>query len=530
MQNTTEPGHKDNAIAMVQKKNNFSRWYSEILKRAEILDVRYPVKGVYVWYPYGYKIRNIVYGFLRSLLDKEHEEVQFPLFIPKEELMREKEHIKGFENEVFWVTKGGSTELESPFALRPTSETAIYPVFRIWIRSHRDLPLLIYQIVNTFRYETKHTRPLIRLREITSFKEAHTVHATRADAEEQVKKAVTLYKSFFDHLAVPYVITKRPRWDKFPGADYSIAFDALMPDGRTMQIGTIHLLGESFAKTFDIKYEDKDGSLKFVNQTCYGISERCIAAVIAIHGDDHGLVLPPTVAPIQVVIVPIVFSNKGKSKPGSNDSSGPGFDSVEKACVTVYEELKRAGIRSFIDDSVERPGAKYYRWEMKGVPLRIEIGPRDLEKNSCEFVRRDKHDPDPEQKKKRIQIPFSKVVSEVTRGLGDIQDSIHEAAKDALYSNIFYIYNHQSEENMGMEMDELKRKVEDGTSIGIVSLFLCNSEICGHELEDQLGVSVLGEPVYENTTMAETGERKKSTGRCVICTKDAKRAYIARAY
>lgn len=523
MRNKAEPEHKDDAIAMVQKENNFSGWYSEILKRAEILDVRYPVKGVYVWYPYGYKLRNLVYGFLRSLLDKEHEEVQFPLFIPKEELMREKEHIKGFEDEVFWVTKGGSTEMEIPLALRPTSETAIYPVFKVWIRSHRDLPLRIYQIVNTFRYETKHTRPLIRLREITSFKEAHTVHATRADAEEQVKKAVALYKSFFDRLAVPYVITKRPAWDKFPGADYSIAFDALMPDRRTMQIGTIHLLGESFAKTFDIKYEDKDGSLKFVNQTCYGISERCVAAVIAIHGDDHGLVLPPAVAPIQVVIVPIVFSSKGKDK----------GKSVEEACVTVYEELKRAGIRSFIDNSEERPGAKYYRWEMKGVPLRIEIGPRDLENNSCEFVRRDERDQ--KQEKKRIQIPFSDVVSEATRRLGAIQDSIHEAAKDALYSHI-YIYNHKSEENMemememGMEMEELKRKVEDGTGIGIVSVFLCNSERCGQELEDQLGVSVLGEQVYENATGAETGGKKKSKGRCVVCRKEAKRAYIARTY
>jgi len=523
---------------MVQKENNFSRWYSEILKHAEILDTRYPVKGVYVWYPYGYKIRNLVYGFLRSLLDKEHEEVQFPLFIPKEELMKETEHIKGFEDEVFWVTKGGSTELEIPLALRPTSEAAIYPVFKVWIRSHRDLPLRIYQIVNTFRYETKHTRPLIRLREITSFKEAHTVHARRVDAEEQVKKAVVLYKSFFDRLAVPYVVTERPAWDKFPGADYSIAFDALMPDGRTMQIGTIHLLGERFARTFNIKYEDKDGSLKFVNQTCYGISERCVAAVIAIHGDDHGLVLPPAVAPIQVVIVPILFSREGngsdkgngKSKRGSNESSSPGLDRdpVEEACITLYEELKRAGIRSFIDNSEERPGAKYYRWEMKGVPLRIEIGPRDLEKNSCEFVRRDVYDL--REKNKRIQIQLSDVVSEVTRILGAIQESIHEAAKDALYSKIHYIYNHKSDEKIEMEIDELKRKVEDGTGIGILSLFLCNSERCGQELEDQLGVSILGEPVYENAIEVDRGETKKGTGRCLVCRKEAKRVYIARAY
>ncbi len=496
--------HKAENQTIVQKKDNFSEWYGEILKRAEILDIRYPVKGVYVWYPYGYKVRNLVYGILRTLLDKEHEEVLFPLLIPKDELMKEKEHIKGFEDEVFWVTKGGSTDLDIPLALRPTSETAIYPVFIVWIRSHRDLPLRIYQIVNTFRYETKHTRPLIRLREITSFKEAHTAHATRADAEAQVKKAVALYKSFFDQLAVPYVITRRPEWDKFPGAEYSIPFDTLMPDGRTMQIGTIHLLGESFARTFDIKYEDENGSLKFVNQTCYGISERCVASVIAIHGDDHGLVLPPTVAPIQVVIVPIVFSRKA----GRSNNGG---EAVEEACVKVHEELKEAGIRASVDNSEDRPGAKYYRWEMKGVPLRIEIGPRDLKSNNCEFVRRDNT--------KRTHVPLSDVVPEVKRTLEGIQGDIHEAAKETLHANIYKsdgAGNNKREE----KMEELRRKAEHG----IVSLFLCDSERCGQELEDQLGVSVLGEAVYE------TEEEEKSEGKCVICSRKAKRVCVARAY
>ena len=490
---------------VLQKEDNFSEWYSEILKRAEILDIRYPVKGVYVWYPYGYKIRNLVYGILRSLLDNEHEEVQFPLFIPKDELMKEKEHIKGFEDEVFWVTKGGSTELEIPLALRPTSETAIYPVFKVWIRSHRDLPLRIYQIVNTFRYETKHTRPLIRLREITSFKEAHTAHVSHEDAEEQVKKAVALYKSFFDQLAIPYVITQRPDWDKFPGAEYSIAFDTLMPDGRTLQIGTIHLLGESFARTFDIKYEDMNGSLQFVNQTCYGISERCVASVIAIHGDDHGLVLPPKVAPIQVVIVPIVFSSKEESNKGGT--------SVEKACVTVYEELKSAGIRAFLDDSEDRPGAKYYRWEMKGVPLRIEIGPRDLKTNSCEFVRRDNP--------KRIHVPLNEVAPEVKRTLEEIQGRIHDAAKETLHANIYKSEDNGAGNDKSEEkMEELRRKAEQG----IMSLFLCDSERCGQELEEQLGVSVLGAAAYES----EDGE--KSEGACMICSRKAKRVYVARAY
>ncbi|MBN1762337.1 MAG: proline--tRNA ligase [Methanomicrobia archaeon] len=498
---------KEEAQTVIQKEGNFSEWYGEILKRAEILDIRYPVKGVYVWYPYGYKLRNLVYSILRSLLNEEHDEVKFPLLIPKDELMKEKEHIKGFEEEVFWVTRGGSTELDIPLALRPTSETAIYPVFKVWIRSHRDLPIRIYQVVNTFRYETKHTRPLIRLREITSFKEAHTAHATLADAEEQVKKAMTLYKSFFDQLAVPYVITRRPDWDKFPGAEYSIAFDTVMPDGRTLQIGTIHLLGESFARTFDIKYEDKDGSLQFVNQTCYGISERCVASVIAIHGDDHGLVLPPQVAPIQVVIVPILFSRKAG---GSENGGNP----VEDACIVVYEESKKAGIRAFLDDSEDRPGAKFYRWEMRGVPLRIELGPRDLKSKSCEFVMRSDGS--------RKHVPLRDVVPEVQRTLEEIQMSIHDDANEALRTSI-YTYDENSRGNESSEetMAELKRKTERG----IVSLFLCGSEECGQAIEEQLGVSVLGEAV--NGTIEE---REKGECNCVICSRPAKRVYVARAY
>ncbi len=488
---------KEDTKTIIPKAQNFSEWYGEILRRAEILDVRYPIKGVYVWFPYGYKVRNLVYGILRSLLDEEHDEVQFPMLIPEDELLKEKEHIKGFEEEVFWVTRGGSTELEIPFALRPTSETAMYPIFKVWIRSHADLPLRIYQIVNTFRYETKHTRPLIRLREITAFKEAHTAHATRADAEAQVETAVALYKNFFDQLAVPYLITRRPQWDKFPGAAYSIAFDTIMPDGRTLQIGTIHLLGESFARTFDIKFEDKDGSLQYVNQTCYGISERCVASVIGIHGDDHGLVLPPAVAPIQVVIVPIVFSRKAEK---NNDQGG----SVQTACTAVRDQLEQAGIRVVLDDSDERPGAKYYHWEMRGVPLRLELGPRDLKNESCVLVRRN-------DAAKR-QVPLNSLVPAVQQTLAEIQTSIREAARERLHAQIY------STE----DPDALRTKAEQG----VAAVFLCENEQCGQKLEELLGVSVLGEPVSN----AATAENETGKGPCVICAQPGKRVYVARAY
>ncbi|MBU4607658.1 MAG: proline--tRNA ligase, partial [Methanobacterium sp.] len=222
---------------------NFSEWFHDILEEAEIIDSRYPVKGMHVWLPHGFQLRKEILNILKNILDRDHEEVLFPLLIPEGELAKEGIHVKGFEDEVYWITHGGLTELNQKLALRPTSETAMYPMFALWVRSHTDLPLKVYQTVNTFRYETKHTRPLIRVREITTFTEAHTVHSTRSEAEEQVEKAIEIYKEYFDTLALPYVITRRPVWDKFPGADYTMAFDTIMPDGKSLQIGTVHNLG-----------------------------------------------------------------------------------------------------------------------------------------------------------------------------------------------------------------------------------------------------------------------------------------------
>ena len=355
----------ESTVTALPAKENFSEWYNDVLWRAEIMDVRYPVKGLYVWYPHGFSLRRSTYAILRELMDREHEETLFPLLIPEDQFMKEAEHIKGFEEEVYWVTHGGLTPLDVKLALRPTSETAIYPMYALWVRSHADLPLKLYQIVNTFRYETKHTRPLIRLREITSFKEAHTVHATWEEAKEQVETAISLYSEFYDRICVPIIFSKRPDWDKFPGADYTMAADAIMPDGRTLQVGTCHHLGDNFSKTFDLSYEDENGERKLAHQTCYGISERCIAAMISIHGDDKGLVLPPEVAPVQVVIVPIIMKKNAET--------------VIAAAKELEKEIKAAGLRVKIDARELRPGAKYYHWEMRGVPLRIEIGQRDID-------------------------------------------------------------------------------------------------------------------------------------------------------
>lgn len=467
-------------------KEEFSAWYNDLLWRAEIMDVRYPVKGVYVWYPFGFSIRKLTYAILRQLLDKDHQETLFPLLIPENEFMKEAEHIKGFEEEVFWVTHGGLTELDVKLALRPTSETAIYPMYALWVRSHADLPLKLYQIVNTFRYETKHTRPLIRLREITSFKEAHTVHATWDEAAAQVEDALALYTTFYQHLCVPIIISRRPEWDKFPGADYTMAVDTVMPDGKTLQIGTVHHLGDHFSRTFDITYENQNGEQQLAYQTCYGISERCIAALISMHGDDNGLILPPEVAPVQVVVVPIIV---GKRR-----------DEVLTAARTIRDQLEAANLRVKLDERDIRPGAKYYHWEMRGVPLRVELGPRDIDNGVVTAVTRSKE---------KSTIPVASLVEGVQGLLEQVRNSLATTADQHLASHLKQVET----------MDDLKSAIDDGVAL----VHWCGDKACADQIEEQTDASVLGTGVRSSLV-------GKTEGRCLVCGRAGTTTLIGRSY
>ena len=468
------------------QKEDFSRWYNEILWRAEIMDVRYPVKGLYVWYPHGFAIRKRAYGILRDLMDREHAETMFPLLIPKTEFMKEATHIKGFEDEVYWVTHGGRNELEVPLALRPTSETAIYPMYSLWIRSHTDLPLKLYQVVNTFRYETKHTRPLIRLREITSFKEAHTVHATREEAAAQVEVALELYQEFYDDLKVPVIVSRRPDWDRFPGADYTIAVDTIMPDGKTLQIGTVHMLGDHFSTTYDITYEDANGERQYAYQTCYGISERSIAAIISVHGDDKGLVLPPEVAPIQVVVVPIIV---GKRR-----------DEVLSAAGELKEELSAAGFIVKVDDRDMRPGAKYYHWEMRGIPVRVEIGPRDIDANTVIAVTRDGE---------KTKLDRRGAVEGISSVLAGFRARIRETAKQAMAGRI----------TAAATLEETALAVKDGVAV----VHWCGSQECAEKIETAVDASILGTDIRSDLITI-------SDGPCVACGGRGTSTLVARTY
>ncbi|RLI00045.1 proline--tRNA ligase [Candidatus Bathyarchaeota archaeon] len=454
----------------------FGEWFRNVLLNAEIMDYRYPIKGCGVWLPYGFKLRKNVLKILRELLDSTgHEEVQFPLLIPETSLAKESRHVRSFEDECFWVTHGGSTPLKVRYALRPTSETAINPMLKLWIRSHRDLPVAIYQIVNVFRYETKATRPLIRMREVTTFKEAHTAHATAEEAEKQVEKAVSVYKRFFDSIGVPYLISKRPEWDKFAGAEYSIAFDMICPDGRVLQIGTVHNLGQNFSKAFDVTYETVDGGREYVYQTCYGISERAIASIVIAHGDDNGLVLPYDVAPIQVVVIPIPY--KGKEEP------------INEAVRDVVRKLEAAGIRVELDDREDlTPGSKFYYWELRGVPIRVEVGPRDVERGEVTVVRRDTLE--------RSGCKLDAVVEKVVETAKQMTADLSKRAWEWMRKHIHYVDSLEEAEKLIKERE------------GVIQLFWCGSEDCGREIEERVDARVLGVP------MDESLERE---GSCVVC-------------
>jgi prolyl-tRNA synthetase len=464
---------------------NFDEWFHDILEKANITDSRYPIKGMAIWMPYGFQIRKHTMNIIKKLLDKDHEEVLFPMLIPETELAKEGIHVKGFEDEVYWITKGGQTELNEQLALRPTSETAMYPMYALWIRSHIDLPIKYYQIVNTFRYETKQTRPLIRVREITTFKEAHTAHATKEESDEQIQDFIEIYKEFFDDLGIPYLISKRPEWDKFPGADYTMAFDVIMPNGKTLQIGTIHNLGQTFAKTFDITFEDKDGEHKLVYQTCAGVSDRVIASVISIHGEEKGLRLPPKVSPNQVTIIPIIFK-KGKEE-------------VLSKCAEIKAQLEDKGIRVNIDDRDIRPGKKFFDWELKGTPLKLELGPRDLENNITIAMRRDEGE--------KIELTLDDSLAD------NVLDLLDKTSENLSASAWKFQDEHIKFAN---NLDEISELIQSGN---VVKIYWCGDEEVGKQIEEETGYDILG--IQEEV----------SEGKCIATGKDAKYvALIAKTY
>lgn len=464
----------------MKKEENFSEWYNEIVELAGLTDKRYPIKGMNVWPAYGWKIMQHIDSFIRQELDAtNHDEVCFPLLIPETEFKKEKDHIKGFDAEVYWVTHAGLNPLDIRLVIRPTSETAMYPMFALWVRSHSDLPLKIYQLVNTFRYETKQTRAFIRVREIHFF-ESHTCHEDEADAQRQVEEDFVILENIMKRLALPYLLLKRTEWDKFPGAYYTVGIDTYMPSGRSLQLGSIHHYRENFSRPFDIKYEDAEGNQKFVHQTTYGMSERLLGAVVGVHGDDKGLVLPPDLAPVQIVIVPIVA--KGN------------LEEINQKARELRDELKAAGVRVQVDESDERPGAKFYKWELKGVPLRLELGARDIEKGVVAFARRDTGE--------KGSLPRGDVADKVKGILASIALDMRTKAQKRMDESITTIHS----------MENVPEKW--------VRFGWCGSEECGRKVEETTELKILGTPYT----------KEEFHGKCLGCGKETDTVvYAARA-
>jgi prolyl-tRNA synthetase len=467
----------------MKKVENFSEWYNDIVEKANLCDKRYPVKGMNIWTPYGWKVMRLIDEMMREEMERtNHDEIYFPMLISEDQFAKEADHIKGFGDDVYWVTHAGQNPLDVKLLLRPTSETAMYPTFALWVRSHADLPLKIYQIVNVFRYETKQTRAFMRVREIHFF-ESHTCHTDFEDAERQIKQNLEIMENLSKKLCMPYLALQRPDWDKFAGAHYTIGVDALMPTGRTLQVGGIHQYKENFAVPYEIKYEDESGEHQYVHQTTYGMSERLVGAVVALHGDDKGLILPPEIAPFQVVIVPIP----------TKESRDETYD----ACRELETELKKTGLRVHLDMRELRPGNKFFDWEIKGVPLRLELGKRDMEKGVVTIVRRDTGE--------KAEVERAGLEAKVKATLGNIASNLLEKAKEKLKENI-----------------TPAKTIEEARDVkGVAKINWCGEEPCGLEIEEQTDMNVLG-------TLAD-GETPD--GNCIRCSKPGKIVtYLGRSY
>ncbi|MGP8077165.1 MAG: proline--tRNA ligase [Thermoplasmata archaeon] len=442
-------------VELPDKRTSFIDWYLAVVEAADLSDKRYGVKGMNVWTPYGFLARRHLDGVIvREAEASGAQGVEFPALIPATEFAKEKEHIKGFDAQVYWVTKGGLSDLDVPLVLRPTSETAMYPIFALWVRSHKDLPLAVYQIVNTFRYETKTTRPFVRVREIHFFEE-HTCQADEERATERVATNLAAFRRMAASFGLPYLAIRRPDWDKFAGAHYSVAFDIPIGEARTLQIGSVHHYRENFSVPYGIRYEAPDGSQRPVHQTTFGLSERLLGAIVAVHGDSKGVVFPTEIAPYEVVVVPIPSSDSGPA--------------VERTAEEVAERLRRAGRRVHLDRGDERPGAKYYRWELKGVPLRLEVGKREAEGRRATAV---------DRLGTKSIVRLDALETEVGERLAAFDRAIRDAA-DLKFREAFSVAAH---------LDELPK------SDRVRLVGWCGSAACGHEVETAIDGALLGTP------------------------------------
>ncbi|XP_015875925.1 proline--tRNA ligase, cytoplasmic [Ziziphus jujuba] len=392
-----------------KKDENFGEWYSEVVLKGELIEY-HPISGCYVLRPWTMSIWNAMKKFFDAEIEKLGiVDAKFPLFVNSDDLRREKDHIDGFAPEVAWVTKTGKSDLEVPIAIRPTSETVMYPYFSKWVREHHDLPLKLNQWCNVVRWEFSNPTPFIRSREF-DWQEGHTAFATKEEADADVEEILELYRRIYEeYLAVPVIKGKKSELEKFSGGLYTTTVEAFIPNtGRGIQGATSHSLGQNFAKVFNINFQNEKGEKAMVWQNSWAFSTRTIGVMVMVHGDDKGLVLPPKVASAQVIVVPVPYKDADSRE-------------IFHACTSTVNTLKKAGIRVLADFRDYSPGWKYSHWEMKGVPLRIEIGPKDLRNGQVRVVCRDNS--------AKIDVPVANLVEQVNQLLATIQQRLFEVAK-----------------------------------------------------------------------------------------------------
>jgi prolyl-tRNA synthetase len=472
---------------IASREKNFSQWYVDVVRKAELADYT-TIKGCMVIRPYGYGLwENMQAGLDRRIKETGHKNAYFPLFIPESLLKKEAEHVEGFAPEVAWVTHGGSQKLEERLAVRPTSEAVICSLYSKWVKSWRDLPILLNQWVNIVRWE-KVTRLFLRTTEFL-WQEGHTAHKTEQEAEEETLKILNqVYRDYIEKdLAIPVIVGRKTEKEKFAGALHTYTLEALMSDGKILQAGTSHNLGQNFAKAFDIKYLDEDQKEKYVWQTSWGTTTRLIGALVMVHGDERGLKLPPKVAPVQVIIVPITFDKTKK-------------EVLEKA-ESIRAILKR-DFRVEIDTrDGYTPGWKFNEWEMRGVPLRLEIGPKDMAKGQVMLVRRDTGE--------KMAVKEEKLAETVKELLDNIQENLFIRAKKFLEENI----------RKTSDYNEFKKIIEKQR--GLIKTYWCGNKDCEDKIKEETKASIRCIPF----------EQEKASGKCIYCGKESSTlVYFARAY
>lgn len=464
-------------------EEDFAQWYTDVVKQAELVDYG-SVRGTMIIKPYGYAIWERIRDELdRQIKETGHSNVSFPLFIPESLLEKEKDHVEGFAPEVAWVTQGGEEELGERIAVRPTSEVLFCEYYAKNIHSYRDLPMLYNQWANVVRWE-KTTRPFLRSSEF-HWQEGHTAHATKEDAEEEANRMFDVYTDVVEnYMAIPLVRGKKTEKEKFAGAEYTLTIEALMHDGKALQSGTSHYLGTGFAENFDITYLDENGKSQYVHQTSWGVTTRLIGALIMVHGDNRGLVIPPRIAPTQAMIVPIAQHKEGV---------------LDKA-YALRDQLKDL-VRVDIDASDKMPGWKFNEYEMKGIPVRIEMGPKDIEKEQVVLVRRDTLE--------KEFVPLAELETRLPELLAEVQQNLYDQALD-----------HRNEmTSTATTMEEFKQTLDQKG--GFIKAMWCGDESCEEQIKEETTATSRCIP-FEQEKVADT---------CVCCGKEAKElVYWAKAY